>query len=124
MARSRVNLPPVRPASGVQKKKRPMSSNHEQQKMDEFINQKKEMFRVQLAYNTLEKEITDLNSQAVRRHEALETSKKELDNDRRGVMNFVNNNNAQRQAKENLEKEEIRKKAEKEDQLRKHENTI
>jgi hypothetical protein len=46
-----------------------------------------------LAYNTLEKEITDLNGMAVRRSDALETSKKELDDDRRGVMNFVNANN-------------------------------
>lgn len=92
--------------------------------MDEFINQKKEMFRVQLAYNTLQKEITDLNGYAERRFEALETSKKELDDNRKGVMNFVNDNNKMRQEKEDHEKELIRLKAEKEDTIRRQENQI
>ena len=85
MARSRLVLPNSSQKPEESKKRRPASSSQasqsDQQKMDEFINQKKEMFRVQLAYNTLQKEITQLELKKVRRQEALITSKEELEED-------------------------------------------
>lgn len=47
------------------------------------------MFRVQLAYNTLEKEIAGLEKQSIRRQDALTVSKQELDDDQKRVMSFV-----------------------------------
>ena len=47
------------------------------------------MFRVQLAYNTLKMEIETLKKQTERREDALRISTGELDDDRRGVMQFV-----------------------------------
>jgi uncharacterized FlaG/YvyC family protein len=54
----------------------------------------------------------------------LELSKKELENDRRGVMNFVNADNQKRHEKEDQEKEKIRQKGEKEEIIRRQENQI
>ena len=82
------------------------------------------MFRVQLAYNTLQKEITDLEDHKLKRSLALELSRKELDDDRKEVMNFVNGDNQKRQYKENFEKELIRQKGDKEEILRRQENQI
>ena len=52
------------------------------QNIDEFVNQKKEMFLAELAYNTVEQEIKELEERQQRRHWSLIESKKELDNDK------------------------------------------
>ena len=48
--------------------------------MHDFIEQKKEMFNAELAFNTVHEEIKDLMQRQDKRANALELSKKELEN--------------------------------------------
>ena len=48
----------------------------------EFIDQKKEMFLAELAYNTISSEIGDLEEKKRRRQQSLIDSKVELENDK------------------------------------------
>jgi len=57
--------------------------------MEEFINQKKEMFRVQLSYNTLKQEIGKLDEKNATRIRELLLSETHLEKDRKDVMKFV-----------------------------------
>ena len=61
----------------------------ENQKVEEFINQKKEMFRVQLSYNTLKQEIGKLDTKNATRVRELLLSEVHLEKDRKDVMKFV-----------------------------------
>jgi len=59
------------------------------QTMQEFIDQKKEMFHAQLAFQNVEREIQVLDQKKNERHAALEKSKQELDDDHGALMNFI-----------------------------------
>lgn len=72
--------------------------------MEEFINQKKEMFRVQLSYNTLKTEITKLDFKKTTRETQLKLSHDHLETDRKDVMKFVDKNNKAKKATEEHEK--------------------
>jgi hypothetical protein len=72
--------------------------------MEEFINQKKEMFRVQLSYNTLKTEITKLDVKKTTRETQLKLSHDHLETDRKDVMKFVDKNNKAKKATEEHEK--------------------
>ena len=52
------------------------------QNMHDFIEQKKEMFNAELAFNTVHEEIKDLENRQNKRSNALEVSKKELETDK------------------------------------------
>ena len=106
IARQRVQYPaaPKRRPQSHRVPGQPSNGGNDQQKIDEFINQKKEMFRVQLAYNTLQEEISALDQQQCQRQKALVTSSEELERDKQGVILFVEKNNITRQQKEEEEK--------------------
>ena len=50
--------------------------------MHEFIDQKKEMFNAELAFNTVQEEIKDLEDRKNKRATALDLSTQELENDK------------------------------------------
>ena len=52
------------------------------QNANEFIEQKKEMFLAELAYNTVEQEIKELEEKQKRRDQSLKDSALELENDK------------------------------------------
>jgi len=64
-----------------------------QQGIDEFVNQKKEMFLVQLANNTIDNEIKDLELKKNRKHYALQDSSLALEKDSEKLMNFIEEDN-------------------------------
>lgn len=57
--------------------------------MQEFIDQKKEMFHAQLAYSNVEQEIQLLSQKQKERTAALQKSKQELEDDHTALMNFI-----------------------------------
>lgn len=84
----------------------------------EFIEQKKEMFLVQLSHNTIKKEIELLENKIERKGKALEQSKKLLNEDEREVRNYVESNNkTTKQVEEDGEKT-LKVRKEKEDKLK------
>lgn len=84
----------------------------------EFIEQKKEMFLVQLSHNTIKKEIELLENKIERKGKALEQSKKLLNEDEREVRNYVESNNkTTKQIEEDGEKT-LKVRKEKEDKLK------
>ena len=84
--------------------KRAQSANV-RQSMYEYIDQKKEMFRVQLAQNTITKQIINLDQKQTERKRVLHQSAIDLDTDRREVIEFVQQQNIVKQTKEEREKE-------------------
>lgn len=62
--------------------------------MHEFIDQKKEMFRAELANICVKKEITDLNKKKDARKHALDQSHKMLTNDQTNLLKFVEQDDA------------------------------
>jgi hypothetical protein len=57
--------------------------------MHEFIDQKKEMFNAELAYNSVKEEIKDLDLKRDRREHALGLSQRELEKDKYELIKFV-----------------------------------
>ncbi len=72
--------------------------------MQEFIDQKKEMFHAELAYKNVEKEIELLKKKQVQRQGALEKSKDELNDDQTALMAFIAADNKEKKDKEQQEK--------------------
>ncbi len=72
--------------------------------MQEFIDQKKEMFHAELAYKNVEKEIELLKKKQVQRQGALERSKDELNDDQTALMAFIAADNKEKKDKEQQEK--------------------
>ena len=89
------------------------------QTMQEFIDQKKEMFHAQLAFQNVEREIQVLDQKKNERHAALEKSKQELDDDHGALMNFIQQDKKQLREEERLLKAQEQQKHNKEDQLKK-----
>lgn len=85
--------------------------------MEEFISQKRQMFRVELSKETLQKEIDKLDNQTSKRQLALIGSAQELEADKRDLHLFVEKSNKDRIEKEQLEKQLIKDKKEKEDKI-------
>ena len=83
--------------------------------MEEFISQKRQMFRVELSKETLQKEIDKLDSQTSKRLQALVGSAQELEIDKRDLHLFVEQSNRDRIEKENEEKRLVKEKKDKED---------
>jgi hypothetical protein len=57
--------------------------------MHEFIDQKKEMFNAELAFNSVKEEIKDLDLKRDRREHALGLSQRELEKDKYELIKFV-----------------------------------
>ena len=83
--------------------------------MEEFITQKRQMFRVELSKETLQKEIDKLDNQTSKRLQALVGSAQELEIDKRDLHLFVEQSNKDRIEKENEEKRLVKEKKDKED---------
>ena len=67
------------------------------QNINEFIDQKKEMFLAELACNTVDEEIKQLEIKLQRRDKTLLLSKKELGEDNNDLMLFIQNDNTMRE---------------------------
>ena len=71
--------------------------------MHEFIDQKKEMFNAELAFNTVQEEIKDLEDRKNKRATALDLSTQELENDKYELIQFVIDDNTTRKNKNDTE---------------------
>ena len=80
-------------AKNICKERVQFPKDHRSQNAHEFIEQKKEMFLVQLSHNTIKKEIDLLENKIERKVKALDQSKKLLNEDEREVRNYVESNN-------------------------------
>ena len=58
------------------------------------------MFLAELAYNTVEQEIKELEEKKQRREQSLIDSKQELDNDRMDLQHYIGKDKALREKKE------------------------
>lgn len=63
------------------------------QNINEFINQKKEMFLVEMAYNTIKEEITALEKKTTRKREAINESQRTLEKDNEKLVTFIDEDN-------------------------------
>lgn len=70
------------------------------QNIQEFIDQKKEMFTVELSYNTVKEEIEDLETKSKRKDNALKDSINMLENDHILLMKFIEEDNLETQSKD------------------------
>ena len=86
--------------------------------MQEFIDQKKEMFHAELAYTNVQSEIKNLKDNEVERQKALEKSKEDLNDDQEALLKFIAQDNKDKQDKERFEKETNSRKAEKDKELK------
>ena len=77
------------------------------------------MFLAELAFNTVSQEITKLDQKKGARDKSLLLSKNELEADRQDLMKFIQEDNSQRKAKEQQEKEELQRKQRKDEELKK-----
>ena len=94
------------------------------QNANEFIDQKKEMFLAELAYNTVDQEITELELKQQRRNQSLIDSAKELEVDKMDLHQYIAKDKALRVQKEDDEKKHQNEKASKEDQIKKFDQRI
>lgn len=63
------------------------------QNINEFIDQKKEMFLVELSYNTIKEEIKDLDLKKNRKGDALKESSSQLEKDNQKLIMFIETDN-------------------------------
>ena len=63
------------------------------QNINEFVDQKKEMFLVELSYNTIKEEIVDLELKRTAKKEALSDSSSQLDKDNKKLVDFIEKDN-------------------------------
>ncbi len=59
------------------------------QNIKEFVDQKKEMFLVELSFNTVKKEIEELDHKQSRKKTAIETSQVQLEKDGLKLMKYI-----------------------------------
>ena len=85
------------------------------QNINEFVDQKKEMFLAELAFNTVEEEIKDLELKQNRRDESLLMSQEELERDNIDLIQFIHHDNSLKVEKEQKERREQQKKQEREE---------
>lgn len=72
--------------------------------MQEFIDQKKEMFHAELAYKNVQSEIKNLTSKKTERQAALTKSEEELNDDHSALLAFIAADNKEKKDKELKEK--------------------
>lgn len=72
--------------------------------MQEFIDQKKEMFHAELAYRNVQNEIALLDHKKGERQAALEKSKQELSEDNDALLNFIAQDNKDKKDKDARQK--------------------
>ena len=72
------------------------------QNIDEFVNQKKEMFLVELSNNTIQEEIKSLDQKNRRKKYALQDASAALEQDKSKLVEFIEQDNMARQEKMNL----------------------
>ena len=86
--------------------------------MQEFVDQKKEMFHAELAYKNVQHEIADLKAKKEERARALQKSKEDLEDDNNALMEFIALDNREKHQKEALEKQTNSKKQDKEKEIK------
>jgi len=86
--------------------------------MQEFVDQKKEMFHAELAYKNVQHEIADLKAKKEERARALQKSKEDLEDDNNALMEFIALDNREKHQKEALEKQTNNKRQEKEKEIK------
>ena len=77
------------------------------QNIKEFVDQKKEMFLVELSFNTVKKEIEELDHKQSRKKTAIETSNAQLLRDNAKLMKFIEADSVETSKKENLAKKAL-----------------
>lgn len=82
------------------------------------------MFLAELAYNTVEEEIKDLELKQDRRDESLKMSSDELEKDNIDLIQFIHHDNSLKLEKEQKERKEQLKKQEREDLLKQYDSKI
>ena len=82
------------------------------------------MFLAELAYNTVDQEIRELEERQQRRHQSLIDSKKELENDKMDLHQYIGNDKAMREQKEELQKSLEKEKAMKDEKIKHFEQKI
>ena len=107
-------------AKNICKERVQFPKDHRSQNAYEFIEQKKEMFLVQLSHNTIKKEIDLLENKIERKVKALDQSKKLLNEDEREVRNYVESNN---KSTKKIEQQSEEKQKERKDLEEKLKNT-
>ena len=108
IARSRVQFPKEQRAQNV----------------NEFIDQKKEMFLAELAYNTVDQEIRELEEKQKRREQSLIDSAKELADDKTDLQHYIGKDRALREKKEEQEKSLMTQKQNHEETIKKLDQKI
>ena len=89
------------------------------QNINEFIDQKKEMFLAELACNTVNEEIKQLEIKLKRRDNTLLMSKKELSEDNNDLMHFIQNDNTNREQKVQEQRNQEVEKQKKDEEIKK-----
>ena len=89
------------------------------QNATEFVDQKKEMFLAELAFDTVAEEIKELEDRQQRRNESLIDSKKELENDQLDLHQYIAKDKHMKEEKEETEKQLNIEKLGKEERLKK-----
>lgn len=87
------------------------------EQMHEFVNQKKEMYRVNIANQLVQSEIASLDQKSVKRRQALQNSIKELNESRQDVVKLIEDRTTLRKELEAEEKMRKRKINETEDAI-------
>ena len=82
------------------------------------------MFLAELAYNTVAKEIEELEKKQTRRQQVLDARAQELDKDNSDLLTFIQEENKTKMKKEELEKKHLENKKEREDKLKQIESQI
>ena len=80
-------------AMGFAKSRVSYAKEESYQPINEFVTQKRQMFRVQLSYRTVRGKIDQLDEDRRRRERALKESSSELDTDQKNLLLFVENAN-------------------------------
>lgn len=111
-------------AKNICKERVQFPKDHRSQNAYEFIEQKKEMFLVQLSHNTIKKEIDALETKIERKVKALDQSKKLLNQDEKDVRNYVEHNNENTKKIERDAEEKMKERKELEEQLKNTEAEI
>lgn len=105
-------------AKNICKERVQLPKGQRSQNAYEFIEQKKEMFLVQLSHNTIQKEIGHLDHKVERKQKALEQSEKLLKEDELEVRNYVEENSSETKKIEALAEKKHQERKQKEDRLK------
>ena len=82
------------------------------------------MFLAELAYNTVQNEIKELDNKKTRREKALNTSTNELENDHIDLIQFITDDNNMKAQRDELDKQYQMERNKKDESLKKLDNEI